>query len=196
MKNSIETAVKIRGEREHIQERTTLLIARLTAQSGRLLFVSDEVLAKRLGISTRKSKSPTYRIRDAFRKLQAKGLLEYKQGPRGWSAHLTEAGRKHAKVLDRQETIKIQKPKRWDGRWRVVIFDIWERRRSTRDRLRRMLKRAGFYKVQNSVWVHPYDCEELISFLKVHMRLGNGVLYMIADGIEHDAGLRKHFDLP
>jgi len=195
MKNSLETSVQIRAKCERMQEKTTLLLARLTAQSGRLLFVTDDVLVRRLGLTTSKGRNPTYRIRDAFRKLHTKGFLTYKKGRNGWSAYLTAEGKKYAKNLELQEIIQIQKPKRWDGRWRVVIFDIWERRRSSRDKLRSMLQRAGFYKVQNSVWVHPYDCEELISFLKVQMRLGNGVLYIIAEGIEQDENLRRHFDL-
>ena len=77
----------------------------------------------------------------------------------------------------------------------MVIFDIWERRRGVRDKLRRTLEKAGFRRVQDSVWVCPYDCEELVAFLRADLRLGEGILYLIAEGVENDAKLRKLFGL-
>lgn len=195
MKSPLETTVLTRARRERVQEKAALMLARLTAQSGRMLFVSDELLVRRLGLAGVAGRNPTYRIRDAFRKLHRKGFVTYRKTPNGWTANLTQEGKRYAKKLELEETIQIKKPKHWDGRWRVVIFDIWERRRPMRDKLRHMLKKAGFYKIQNSVWVHPYDCEELISFLRVDMRLGRSVVYLIAEGIEQDQRFLSHFDL-
>ncbi len=194
MKNPIETAVRTRAKYEKVQDRALLIVARLTAQSGRLMFVTDKELVRRLKLKE-KNYNSSYRIREAFRQLSKKNLIAYRKTPHGWSARLTAEGKKHAGKLDLLESIAVDKPRAWDGRWRVVIFDIWERRRHVRDRLRAMLKKAGFRKVQNSVWVHPYDCEELVAFLKVEMRLGSGILYMIAEGIEQDHKLRSHFGL-
>ena len=86
-------------------------------------------------------------------------------------------------------------PLRWDGKWRIVIFDIWERRRGVRDRLRLLLERNGFERIQNSVWAYPYDCEELFAFLRAELSLGRGIMYMVADEVENDAWLRKRFGL-
>jgi len=194
MKNPLETSVQTRAKYEKIQHKTLLIMARLTAQSGRLLFVTDEVLVKRLGITT-KGGNPNYKIRVAFKKLSDKKLIAYQKTSRGWSAHLTPLGKKHAEKLFTLDRIVIEKPKNWDGRWRVVIFDIWERRRPARNKLRYLLQKSGFYKIQNSVWVYPYDCEELIALLRVEMRLGNSVLYIIAEGIEQDQKLVTHFGL-
>ncbi len=76
------------------------------------------------------------------------------------------------------------------------MFDVWERRRIVRDRLRSMLRKIGFVKIQDSVWAYPYDCEELIAFIRTELRLGKGVLYFVADGMESDRFLRTHFKLP
>ena len=46
---------------------------------------------------------------------------------------------------------------RWDRKWRVVIFDIAEINRSSRNALRRKLKDLGFGLLQKSVWVSPHD---------------------------------------
>lgn len=55
--------------------------------------------------------------------------------------------------------------------------------------------KVGFVRIQNSVWVYPYDCEELIAFIRADLRLGKGLLYIVAEGIEYDKHLRTHFKL-
>jgi len=53
----------------------------------------------------------------------------------------------------------------------------------------------GFVRLQNSVWVYPYDCEDLVKLLKADFRIGREVLYVIADSIENDMWMRKEFSL-
>jgi CRISPR-associated endonuclease Cas2 len=88
-----------------------------------------------------------------------------------------------------------RKPKRWDGHWRVVLFDIPERRRGVRNRLRLFMQEYGFVRLQDSVWIYPYDCEDLIALAKANFRIGVDVLYMIVARLERDTYLRKHFGL-
>lgn len=85
--------------------------------------------------------------------------------------------------------------KKWDGKWRVVIFDIKESRRATRDELRSLLVQTGFTKLQESVWVYPFRCDEVVSLLKFRLTLGWDLVYMIVDAIEGDEKLRKHYHL-
>jgi DNA-binding transcriptional regulator PaaX len=91
---------------------------------------------------------------------------------------------------------RINPPKRgWDGKWRVVIFDIPEKRRSTRDAVRGILISAGFRKLQDSVWVHPYECQDFVTLMKTDMYLSKNILYMTVDEIENSGHLRRDFDL-
>jgi hypothetical protein len=46
------------------------------------------------------------------------------------------------------------------------------------------------------VWIFPYDCEELIVFVRTELKLGPSVTYLIAQGIERDLPYRKYFGLP
>ena len=195
MAGVLETGVQKRARREKIQNKVLIILTRLTTQSSSLAFAPEAVLIKKLGLNDGQKWKPSYQIRQALRRLEKKGLVKYQRTGRGWAAHLSPQGERVAGRLDAAERISIKKPKRWDGRWRIVVFDIWERRRAKRDRLRHLLQKAGFYKIQNSVWVHPYDCEELVAFLRADMHLGQGVLYIIADGIENDFQIRKHFNL-
>ena len=60
---------------------------------------------------------------------------------------------------------KFNKPKRWDER------------------------------LQDSVWVYPYDCEDILTLLKTDLGVGKDVLYLIVEEMENDKYLREEFDL-
>lgn len=128
-------------------------------------------------------------LRSALLRLERIGLVEFSTD--GNSVSITHSGRRYLERSEREMTI----PKVWDRHWRVVIFDIPERRRRHRDALRSSLERVGFLRLQNSVWVYPYDCEELITLLKTEYRLGKEVLYMIVEKLERDVSVRRHFKL-
>lgn len=61
----------------------------------------------------------------------------------------------------------FQKPKTWDGKWRLFIFDIPEQARIKRGMLRNLLKKNRFTKLQASVFISPYPINrEAIAYLK------------------------------
>src|SRR3989344_1724073 len=193
---SLETKTRNRAIREKIQQKLIIHLFRFTSQSAKNVFASEKYLIKQLGLENAQTRQPTYRVRQAVKRLESKGLVAWQRKGSGWTVILTEKGEKHSQRLHVAEEIHLQKPKKWDGRWRVVIFDVWERRRNIRNKLRSMPEKAGFLRLQDSVWIYPYDCEELVAFLRADLKLGNGVLYIIAEGIENDAKYRIHFDLP
>ena len=140
-------------------------------------------------------RDPRRRIRESVYRLKKKGLVEFR----------TESGKKHLRLTKKgeqvmhsvwNERLRIRVPRKWDGKWRLVIFDIPEKRRGTRDKIRILVSRLGFLRLQDSVWVYPYDCEELVTLLKTDLKIGREVLYVIADVIEFDQPLRSHFNLP
>ena len=57
-------------------------------------------------------------------------------------------------------------PKKWDGVWRLIIFDIPEKYRARRRDFQEKLKHMGCYQLQKSVWTHPFPCEKEIEMLK------------------------------
>lgn len=67
---------------------------------------------------------------------------------------LTSAGKER---IVRDFPIFSLAKRKWDGKWRVVIFDINEINRLTRDLLRLKLKELGFGMLQESVWITPHD---------------------------------------
>ena len=61
--------------------------------------------------------------------------------------------------------MRINKPKKWDRKWRIILFDIPEKIRKARDVFRYHLNQLGFYEFQKSVFVHPYNCKDEIDYL-------------------------------
>lgn len=135
------------------------------------------------------------KVKSALASLCKRGLISFENRAGKRYVRLTEAGKKYL-VIERYKMSRRDAPKRkWDGRWRIVMFDIPEKRRRTRDAFRSIMKDAGFVRFQDSAWIYPYDCEDLVALLKADLRLGNAVRYVIADTVENDASLRTLFSL-
>jgi len=139
-------------------------------------------------------RDPVSRIRESLQRLVKRGLVRKAGTGSGARYVLTKDGEKEAAIRSLIHT--AQRKQKWDGKWRVIIFDVWERRRAARDRLRALLIKTGFVRLQDSVWVFPYPCEELVAYVRIELKLGPGLLYILADGIESEHTLRKQFSLP
>jgi len=144
--------------------------------------------------SGKKKYSRKIYINKTIDKMLREGNIEFVKKKDKKFICLTERGKEKLAKYELGD-LEIKKPKRWDEKWRVVVFDIKEKRRSTRDFLRATLNKLGFVKLQNSVWVFPYDCEELVVMLKAGLFLGKDVLYMKVDSIENDKWLKEVFGL-
>ncbi len=86
------------------------------------------------------------------------------------------------------------KRERWDKKWRMVAFDIPEECKKGRNALRYRLKMAGFYKLQESLFLYPYDCEkEIRDFIKLFKieRYVKFALLDFFDGQERVIGILK-----
>jgi len=106
---------------------------------------------------------------------------------------LTEKGK--FKALNyKLENIKFKKQK-WDGKWRMVAFDIPEQYKKGRDALRRKLKKIGFYELQKSVLITPYDCKEEIMLLVEYFNLNKYVRFGILEFIDNEDYFKKYFKI-
>lgn len=133
----------------------------------------------------------------AFMRLLNRGDIEIlKEGGRT-KIRLTQKGQsRYLRSLQRPGQSMVKKPLRWDRRWRMIIYDIPEKRRKIRKNVSTLLRSQGFYKLQSSVWIHPYDCEDLIVLLKADLKIGKDLLYAVIEHIEYDAPIREFFGLP
>lgn len=142
----------------------------------------------KLGIISNKRQEEI--VKSSASKLVKKGFLRFN----GKFYELTEKGGERLNQLE-LEDYKLPKPKKWDKKWRVIIFDIPEKKKKTRHHIRTILTKIGFSRLQDSVWVYPYDCEDFIGLLKSEFGVGKDILYLIVEEIENDKNLRQEFSL-
>ncbi|MFH0806492.1 MAG: hypothetical protein V1885_02095 [Candidatus Brennerbacteria bacterium] len=86
--------------------------------------------------------------------------------------------------------------KKWDGKWRLVSFDVPVRSDKKRQQLRYFLKRFDFHQLQKSVYVCPSHMSEEFWRLMVEYDLERYCKVMLVEIIEGDEELRKIFKLP
>ncbi|MDO8576418.1 MAG: hypothetical protein Q7R90_03825 [bacterium] len=186
----IEKAVSKRARKQNIQKAvlTTIGVAGVLALA--LAAPNTLQLLKYTPLGRKKGR---YRINDTLDRLIERGDIERTAQHGRPMLSLTHKGHVRLARLTLGETAVGKR--RWDKQWRVVIFDVPERFRRARDLLRGTLISIGFFKLQDSVWVYPYDCEDLIALLKTDFSLSRNVLYIVSHHIEGDWKLKKHFGL-
>ncbi|MDO8622004.1 MAG: hypothetical protein Q7R80_02135 [bacterium] len=147
------------------------------------------------------ARKPAWRQRGevdrALRRLMRRGLVEETRRGRVVGFSLTDKGRTY---LMRRELshAEIVEPKKWDGKWRIVTFDVPEKRRHLRDSLRTHFQRLGLYPIQKSVWLFPYPCDDLVRLIKVDLDLGRSVQYFTVgkfEDREEEKDWRIRFDV-
>ncbi len=137
-----------------------------------------------------------YRTKNVLYRLKQKGEIEFVDRDGKKYARLTERGERSLELMRQKASFVNDRKKKWDHRYRLVMFDIPERRKSTRERIRLEMRGLGFLRIQDSAWLYPYDCEEFIALLKADLHIGKDVLYAVIEEIENDAWIKKHFGLP
>lgn len=113
-----------------------------------------------------------------------------------YTVELTKKGKKVVKEI-LFDGMKIEKPKKWDKKWRIVIFDIPEKKlgKLQRNLIRAKLQNIGFFQLQKSVWVHPYPCEREVQLICEVYDVNPFVNIITAEKIYNDDLLKKHFAL-
>lgn len=107
---------------------------------------------------------------------------------------LTNQGKRKALTYD-IDNMSVPVMKKWDGLWRICLFDIPEKRRNARKALVRSLKNMGFYQFQKSVFVHPFECFNEIEFVIEFFSLRQHVRYILAKRLDNELHLKQHFRL-
>lgn len=136
------------------------------------------------------------RIYEAIRRLNKKRLIELNQKGNELYLEITENGKKLVKSFD-YDNLELPQFKKWDKKWRMVIFDIPEKKNKERRALSLKLKDLGFYPLQESVYIYPYDCQNEIDFICSFLSIDRYVNYCTLEILDKREGeLRIFFDLP
>ena len=135
------------------------------------------------------------KIAQTFSSLKRNRLIVLREEDNRITVELTEEGQRKVKNYQFEE-LKIAKPARWDRKWRIVIFDIPEKRKkAAREAFRDKLKKLDFFQLQESVWVDPYPCENEIQLAAEIFGVTPFINIIIADKILDDLGAKAHFGL-
>ena len=117
-------------------------------------------------------------IKDAIKHARRRGWLTASKR-RHAIPEITKEGRKRLRrLIPRYDEKRV-----WDGRMHLVTYDIPERRYSDRQLLRMYLKKIGCGRLQDSVWITPYNPVDIIrAFVEKHDLAGTVIVSDMGDG--------------
>lgn len=124
-----------------------------------------------------------YAINRSLKGLEESGLVETRHSGQQSYSRLTREGKKKVHSLKLEQDSVLFDPS-WDGKWRIVMLDLPEERKSERDGLRYLLKKAGFVMLKNSVWISPHPFEHLFMNIKKDLNLTTEIMIFTTDTID------------
>ena len=134
-------------------------------------------------------------LRETIKRLYQSKLIDYKEDKDG-TVMLTLSEKGKSRILKYDiDKIEIKKPARWDKLWRLVVFDIPEDKNLGRKALAAKLKELGFYPMQKSVFIYPYECKDEIDFITEIFELSPYVRFLRVKDIDIELDLKERFHL-
>ena len=135
-----------------------------------------------------------HRVRQSIRGLEGqKYIRRYKHKGRE-IIEITEKGKRRILKYD-LENISIKKLKKWDGIWRVVMFDIPEEKRGARLFISRQFNDMGLKTLQRSIFISPFPCKDEVDFVGEYLNVRKYIVYMEVRGLEGSDKWKKYFKL-
>ncbi len=170
----------------------------LKIMSEKRVFSEDDLLqqieANLKSVALNVSNKPYYGISRSVRNLVSMGYIEPLKTNQSLFLRITPLGKQKliSSILDSKTTLSSLA---WDGYWRMVIIDLPESRKSEREAIRYLLRKAKFYCLKNSVWVSPYPYEHICNDIKNFFDLKNEMTILLTNRIDQDTQklLLKHF---
>lgn len=113
---------------------------------------------------------------------------------RGYLEEVEIKGEKFLKITPKGRLKLVKKKifKKWDGFWRIIAFDISEKKRKTRDLFRAKLRLLGCQPIQKSVWITPCDISADLEELLLLLNIESDVDYFISRALTNE---RKYLDM-
>lgn len=175
-------------------ELAILILKCLLAVGGIAVVLSMPGIASALAMFVPKNKHEKNRINGAVKRLEYNKFIKVEKHNGKKRIIITKSGKKYAERIILDE-ITIKKSKKWDGLWRVVIFDIPESKKYARNALNRKLKELGFYPFQKSTFIFPYKCFKEVQFIRKYFDVEKHVSFLVVKEIEGSYILKKHFKI-
>ena len=129
-------------------------------------------------------------LKQSLRRLKERGFLLEKSN----SLVVTKNGLKFFRkqnLLARSNEL----PSKWDGKWRLISFDVPVKNEAERQQLRSFLKEFNFFQLHKSVWVSPYKLAEDFWQLLIDYELNEYCKMMTVEIIEGGEEMKHFFHL-
>src|SRR5258706_2778647 len=96
----------------------------------------------------------SWRLKQVLKRLYDKKLVDISYGKDDVATvTISDEGRKRLLKYD-LDNMKL-KDNRWDGKWRIIIYDIFTGKKKEQEFFRRALKKLQFLKLQKSIYLTP-----------------------------------------
>lgn len=140
----------------------------------------------------RKTPHEQWRIRRSVFRLEKNGFISRKSAKGQEYYVLTPTGKERA-MRYKLRSMTIRPQKKWDGLWRIVMFDIPEYKRSARRAIGNAIQKLGCVQYQKSVFITPYPCEEEIDFAGECFGVKKHIRIITAKQVDDIENIKKHF---
>ncbi len=130
-------------------------------------------------------KNPDYAINRSIKNMISDGLVETFNSEHSQYFRLTPLGKQKLNNITLEAEGSLVSTQ-WDGYWRMILLDLPEDRKSEREALRYLLKKAGFICIKNSVWISMYPYENLFTNIKKDLGLTTEMMIIVTDKIDKE----------
>ena len=141
--------------------------------------------AERAILSEYEGQNADYAINRSIKNILSDGLVESLNSDHSQYFRLTPLGKQELNNIALQADGSLVST-HWDGYWRIVLLDLPEDRKSEREALRYLLKKAGFVCVKNSVWISMYPFEHLFTNIKKDLGLTTEMMIVVTDKLDKE----------
>lgn len=125
--------------------------------------------------------------------LERQGYVEKENTKEGILIRIKDKGK--TQIL-KYSLSDMRPPKnKWDGKWRLVFFDVAEFDRKKRDQFRKYLKQLEMEQFQKSVFISPYDIFDQVKYLREVLDIPNTIKMAQLDWVENEEELKEIFEL-
>ena len=133
----------------------------------------------------------TWRLKQVLKRMHQQKLVDIVEQNDGYLVKISDNGKK--KLLKFNLDEMELKNKKWDGKWRIIIYDIYTSKKQEAELFRKTLKRLKFLKLQRSVYLTPFRCYDEIEYLRQVCNIGKEVLILTVSGLENESAYREYF---
>lgn len=178
-----------------LNKTVSLILNSLMISGGIVIAITAPNLFKLLaGVFNYDQRFTSKQLENSCRYLKSRGYVRIEKKNNKSEIRLTLKGQKQA-GLYKIRNLSLNHLKDWDGRWRIVFFDVPERLNGIRRKIVQQLRRLGFRYLQKSVWVVPWPCESEIKLLAEYYEILEHINLAEVTQLMKEGKLKKYFGL-